>query len=180
MRKPRHRSWRVLLLPLLGEQELFDAYDFDEPWDGPNNRRLIDKMPSVYGCRWDDGRLKGHTSYVVIVGPQTPFPGSRPRKISQITDGTSRTLMVVEMSGSEIPWTAPRDLNFDEMSFEIADTDAPSMRTIHDTKKLPISQSYVCVTLVDGSCHAFARDDVTPDGLRALITADGGQTISGW
>ena len=24
-------------------------YNFDEPWDGPNNRKLIDKMPPVYG-----------------------------------------------------------------------------------------------------------------------------------
>ena len=35
--KPMH-SWRVLILPYLAEKSIYDAYDFTEPWDGPNNR----------------------------------------------------------------------------------------------------------------------------------------------
>jgi hypothetical protein len=34
--RPMH-SWRVLLLPFLEMQALYDQYDFNEPWDGPNN-----------------------------------------------------------------------------------------------------------------------------------------------
>src|SRR5262245_23624397 len=37
--RPAH-SWRVLLLPYLGYEELYKQYDFNEPWDGPNNSRL--------------------------------------------------------------------------------------------------------------------------------------------
>ena len=47
--KPKY-SWRVLILPMLGEQALYDAYDFDEPWNGPNNRKLASKMPAVFAC----------------------------------------------------------------------------------------------------------------------------------
>ena len=37
---PMH-SWRVLILPYIeGQQALFDRYDMDEPWDGPNNSKL--------------------------------------------------------------------------------------------------------------------------------------------
>jgi hypothetical protein len=37
--RPMH-SWRVLLLPYLDCKPLYDAYHFDEPWDGPHNRAL--------------------------------------------------------------------------------------------------------------------------------------------
>ena len=36
--KPMH-SWRVLILPYLGFDDLYKAYDFTEPWDGPNNKK---------------------------------------------------------------------------------------------------------------------------------------------
>ena len=34
--KPWH-SWRVLILPYLEENELYNAYDFSQPWDSPRN-----------------------------------------------------------------------------------------------------------------------------------------------
>ena len=39
--KPMH-SWRVLILPFLDETDVYNRYDFNEPWDGPNNRKLLD------------------------------------------------------------------------------------------------------------------------------------------
>ena len=30
-------------------------YNFEEPWDGPNNRKLLDKMPAVFGYPGPDG-----------------------------------------------------------------------------------------------------------------------------
>src|SRR5262249_40592874 len=49
--KPAH-SWRVLLLEFL-DHELYAKYRFDEPWDGPNNRKLESRMPSYYACPAD-------------------------------------------------------------------------------------------------------------------------------
>ncbi|MGY8768159.1 MAG: DUF1559 family PulG-like putative transporter [Pirellulales bacterium] len=45
--KPVH-SWRVLILPYLGEEELYRQYRFDEPWDSEANVRVLIKMPSVF------------------------------------------------------------------------------------------------------------------------------------
>lgn len=45
--RPWH-SWRVLLLPYLEQAPLYDAYRFDEPWDGPNNSKLHDRIPEVF------------------------------------------------------------------------------------------------------------------------------------
>ena len=43
--EPMH-SWRVLILPYIEERNLYDKYDFTEPWDGPNNSKLLADMPS--------------------------------------------------------------------------------------------------------------------------------------
>ncbi len=47
-RERPYLSWRVLLLPLVGEVELFEKFRLDEPWDSEHNRTLIRLMPKVY------------------------------------------------------------------------------------------------------------------------------------
>ncbi|MGP0067454.1 MAG: M56 family metallopeptidase, partial [Isosphaeraceae bacterium] len=66
-------SWRVAILPYIEQQELFNAYNFDEPWDSPNNRKLIDKMPSVYSYSGPGGTPSSRTnsSYFVFSGRST-------------------------------------------------------------------------------------------------------------
>jgi hypothetical protein len=44
---PPH-SWRVAILPQLGEHELYNEYRFDEPWDSDHNKKLLEKMPAVF------------------------------------------------------------------------------------------------------------------------------------
>src|SRR4051794_3818491 len=41
-------SWRVLLLPFLDEQALYEQFKLDEPWDSPNNKPLLSRMPKVF------------------------------------------------------------------------------------------------------------------------------------
>ncbi len=42
-------SWRVHLLPFLGEAVLYREFHLDEPWDSPHNMTLVSRMPQVYG-----------------------------------------------------------------------------------------------------------------------------------
>jgi len=114
--KPMH-SWRVLILPFLGEQTLYNRYDFREPWDGPHNRRLIGAMPSLYVCpSHAENGTTDRTCYVAVVGPGTAFPGSGTTSSADIRDGPSHTVMVVEAVDADIPWTEPRDLETARMS----------------------------------------------------------------
>jgi len=46
---PRY-SWRVLILPFLGEMELCSAIHLDEPWDSPHNTLFHDPEPAVFRC----------------------------------------------------------------------------------------------------------------------------------
>ena len=41
-------SWRVHLLPYLGQHVLFERFHLDEAWDSGHNKTLIDDMPAVF------------------------------------------------------------------------------------------------------------------------------------
>jgi hypothetical protein len=107
--RPMH-SWRALIIPYAGYRALAGSYHLDEPWDGPNNSRLADQMPPLYACPAHAGN--SHSSYAVVVGPETAFPEAGHTTITQIEDGDSaeQTMVVTEVGGTGIPWLEPRDL----------------------------------------------------------------------
>ncbi|HQU46281.1 MAG TPA: DUF1559 domain-containing protein, partial [Pirellulales bacterium] len=109
--RPLH-SWRILILPYLECRDLYARYDFNEPWDGPHNRLLADFMPYCYHCVSDGPWPSVTTSFLAVTGPETPWSGTTSSSFSDIVDGTSNTIAVVEVAGSGINWLEPRDLPF--------------------------------------------------------------------
>ncbi|MEZ5941226.1 MAG: DUF1559 domain-containing protein [Planctomycetaceae bacterium] len=107
----RWHSWRVLLLPYLDEQELYDQYNFNEPWDGPHNEKLLAEMPRVFQDRWKARESTIETSIMAIVGQRTIWPGDQSLQFRDIIDGTSNTLMLLEVDEHAVPWTSPNDLS---------------------------------------------------------------------
>ena len=116
--KPMH-SWRILVLPFLEQNEIYKQYRFDEPWDGPNNRKLAHQMPEIYALHGIEKPGNVTTNYLHVVGDQTASPPSHTIDESTITDGTSNTLFIVENVGADVHWMEPRDLSFESMSFTI-------------------------------------------------------------
>ncbi|MCC9609734.1 DUF1559 domain-containing protein [Blastopirellula sp. JC732] len=109
--KPIH-SWRVLILPFIEYGDLYDRYDFDEPWDAPNNRLLMQERPVVYADPRNPGEDPKTTPYQAIAGPGTCFdPTVAKMKLAEITDGTAVTAMVVENFGKPVIWTEPDDIS---------------------------------------------------------------------
>src|SRR5438270_2879813 len=47
--RPLH-SWRVLILPFIGEEDLHRQFKMDEPWDSRHNSQLLSKMPAMYSA----------------------------------------------------------------------------------------------------------------------------------
>jgi hypothetical protein len=43
---PLH-SWRVAVTPFLAQNEFFEAYSFQQAWNGPGNKLLFDEIPEV-------------------------------------------------------------------------------------------------------------------------------------
>jgi hypothetical protein len=60
-------SWRVELLPYLGEVELYKQFKLDEPWDSRNNKKLLPRMPAVYAPPGVKTRQPFLTYYQVFV-----------------------------------------------------------------------------------------------------------------
>ncbi|MBC7822061.1 MAG: DUF1559 domain-containing protein [Planctomycetaceae bacterium] len=118
----RWHSWRVLVLPQLGHDHLYQQYHFDEPWNGPRNRLLLDKMPSVFRC--PVVKSKELTNYVAVVGPQTVWPEQYACKISDLIDGADDTIQLVEHPKSDIAWLEPRDLTFAQTKKQLPATPA--------------------------------------------------------
>jgi hypothetical protein len=53
--------------------------------------------------------------FFVVTGEETVFPEFRSTTIADITDGIENTVLVIEVSGSRIPWTQPIDIPFAEL-----------------------------------------------------------------
>lgn len=117
--KPMH-SWRVLILPYLGEERLYASYDLNRPWDSPENSSLQAQMPGVFLSPGNSNPLVvGEASYMLVTGPGTMFPPSGPVPRGRITDGVGNTLLVVETNNQNIPWTEPRDLDITKLPAQI-------------------------------------------------------------
>jgi prepilin-type processing-associated H-X9-DG protein len=146
--KPMH-SWRVLLLEFL-DHELYEQYKFDEPWDGPNNRKLETKMPSCYACKSDRGnKAPWRTNYFVVVGQSTMFPGEKTMSFRELERPRSSTIMLVESIGLDVHWMEPKDLAFDSMSFVVNDRSKPSVSSRHPNGTNVCMADATTVRLVD-------------------------------
>jgi len=106
-------SWRVLILPYLEQQNVYDKFKLDEPWDGPNNKQWSEVVISTHQSP-GGGAKQGWTNYLGVFGDDAIFTGKDGVRMSQITDGTSNTITIVEADDKEaVPWAKPDDYKYD-------------------------------------------------------------------
>jgi hypothetical protein len=148
------------MLPYLDEGQLYKQFHLDEPWDSPNNKPLIAKMPAVFGNPNDPA--DGKTHYVVPVGKGLMFDGNEGIQVADITDGSSWTIMAVEADKSVI-WTKPDDLE--------VDLQKPS----NGLGSLRLAGFFAA--FADGHV-AVIPDGTDLDTLKALFTRAGGEVIN--
>jgi hypothetical protein len=153
-------SWRVHLLPYMEEEELWKSFKLDEPWDGPNNKKLIAKIPDIYKpvrgkaaegetfyqmLTWDRGLLRPK-------GDKVPF--------AAITDGLSNTFFAVE-AYTPVIWTKPDDIPY-------------------NPKELPkLGRSFdgdIHVLMGDGAARKMKKT-IDAETLRRMIVPNDGQVV---
>jgi hypothetical protein len=160
-------SWRVAILPYLDEIDLYKQFRLDEPWDSPHNRSLIAKMPSVFAD--PDPKLKeltkvGTTTYQVPVAPETIFHSHEGLAYRDITDGTSKTVLIVEVEPSRaVEWTKPQDWD--------VDIENPHEGVAREDRKV------FTAGFADGHVEAVPVD-VDPQTLRAVLTRSGKEVLN--
>lgn len=149
-------SWRVALLPYLGEDNLYKEFKLDEPWDSLHNKKLIKKLPKAFKSP-DYSWRKGRTQDMVFTGENTIFDG---KAGARKTDVDAKTIMLVLTPGDEeaIYWTKPADLSY------------------ADGKPLPnLFGKYYgqCHVLFADGTYRAVRKDTDEKVLRSLIKRKG-------
>ncbi|HEV7279666.1 MAG TPA: DUF1559 domain-containing protein [Pirellulaceae bacterium] len=167
--RPMH-SWRVAILPFIEQAPLFDRYNFDEPWDSPNNRIVGEQPVSIFHCPSSD-RPQGtnRTNYFVVYGDETMFAPNRWTKFSNVTDGLSNTIMVVECDSMNVQWSEPVDIPFDQMEFKINPPSGVGVSSNH--------RGGAQVVLGDGSVR-FLSDTVDEQTFRYMLMQADGNAVS--
>jgi hypothetical protein len=89
--------------------EHYTQYNFNEPWDSPNNKKLLSKMPSCYAAPGKNP-ADGLTYYRALVGPRTAF--ERQTTIAELNKKGSKTILIVE-AAQPVLWTKPEDIPYD-------------------------------------------------------------------
>ncbi len=165
--RPMH-SWRVLILPYMENRTLYKEYNFSEPWDGPNNKKILASRPCWgYTCISDQNANDSSstcTSYAAVVGPGTAWPGSTSKKPAELAPA-DQTIMLVEVTDADIPWTAPRDVDLSRASAMISSKHFPDTEFFFHTTRAGVN-----VAMADGSVHHMPggalESDVLPDLLK--------------
>ncbi|TWT75235.1 DUF1559 family PulG-like putative transporter [Allorhodopirellula solitaria] len=111
-------SWRVFLLPFVGESELFEKFRLDEPWDSEHNLALVKEIPEVYQNPLpinDSDPQVGQTTLLAPAGTSARFLGGQQEHgFRHISDGLSNTVAIVEVRPElAVPWTQPADYVYD-------------------------------------------------------------------
>ena len=162
--KPR-LSWRVAVLPYLGEMELYKQFHLDEPWDSPHNRPLVEKMPDIFAD--PDPKVRsaagaGKTTFQVPVGKETLFYSNEGTTLREITDGTANTIALIEVDPRRAAeWTKPADWKVD-----LANPREGLGSAAHD---------YVTAAYADGHVTILSRQQLDDKHLRANLTRAGGE-----
>jgi hypothetical protein len=155
-------SWRVLALPYMEQKALYNEFHLDEPWDSPHNLKLVERMPDLFAdpdpiLRAQSG--PGRTTFQVPRGEGTAFAGREGMKYRDMIDGTSNTVMLVEVVPERaVAWTKPDDW---EVDFQ------DPLRGVKRSDR-----TWWTTTFVDGHARIF-QDKIKPKAWSSVLTAAG-------
>lgn len=152
-------SGRVLLLPFLGEQHVYDQFDKAEAWDSPQNSHLSRTSLRVFHDPACTAHRPGQTDYLFLTGDNTIFEEGAAVALRNISDGPSNTITTVDVATSGISWAEPQDIN------------------LNNPATLPPGNSAGgnYAVFADGSVRFVRLASLLPQQIRGLATRSGGE-----
>lgn len=149
-------SWRVAILPFIEQNELYQQYHFDEPWDSEHNLTLLDKMPVIYRSPFAKADQEaGETNMLGFRGKNSALGTDGGEATGTFKDGLANTLLLVEAECT-VPWTKPQDIPEDAGSARFFDDHA------------------LTFLMADGKVRS---EKISPEELLKLISRNGGEAV---
>ena len=156
-------SWRVLILEFI-DYQLYEKYDFNEPWDGPNNSKLIEQRPSIFAFHHSEQpRI---TNYLAVVGSETMWPEEQVFALEDVKDDSGQTILLIENHGNDIVWTEPRDLQLADMQSVAAESVNGISSHYNPPAVVMVNTKVITVPL-----------ETSADVIEKMMTRNGGETI---
>ncbi len=159
----RLHSWRTLILPYLNQKALYDQIDLSKPWNDPANAAALKESILQYGC--PSAKVpNASTTYLAVVTPESILRPVASCSISDVKDGTSNTLLLIEVDAAHaVPWMAP--------------TDADEALLLSFDSKFKLSHSGGLHGLFGDGAVKFLTTSIPNEVRQALITVAGNETI---
>lgn len=162
----RLHSWRTLILPYMEQWPLYLKIDFTKPWDDPANAEAWEQPMPVYVCASVPYGVEEFTptTYLAVVGPDCAFSGSVPRKLSEVTDSTGTTMIVIDAPHDRaVHWMSPHDISDEEvLAF------GPKSQFSHN--------GVFAAAFLDGHAMPIPQD-IDRETLHGILTIAGGEEV---
>ena len=156
-------SWRIHILPFMDQAPLYNRLNMEEAADSDQNKPILENAEYPYRSVSDEEQPKT-TRFRMFSGEGTLLPGGKGARIRDIIDGTSNTILAIQVGPQKaVPWHQTK-------------TGIPI-----DSKKLleelgkPGPNGYL-VLFCDGSVQTLPGD-ITAEQLKALVTINGGEIV---
>ena len=158
-------SWRVAILPFIGQADLYQNFRLNESWDSKHNHPLISSMPAVFKSEvardaLPDGAA-GKTQIVLPVmdGSLWHSNDRMPPRITHVTDGTAYTMgLMVAPPNQAVVWTKPEDFQIKNPHEIFGDRDHCPIATL------------------DGGFFQLSKL-ATAEDIRSLLTNNAGDVV---
>ncbi len=187
-------SWMTQLLPHLGHQELYDKFDFNQPWTRDPNLKYTRTVIPQFLNPADDRKTAtslrsygmGLTHFVGMSGIEKErqdvaanYPRSDPRagvfgykeiaRPADIKDGTSQTIMIVGAAANPQAWVKGGGAT-------VRGAREPFFDKFRGLGSKGTPKPGTLTVMADGSVR-FISSDIDPAVFRAMCTINGKDTV---
>lgn len=120
-------SWRVLLLPYLFQDQIYQEFDLDQPWDTETNLAAAQWMPPTYESIYLPLETRSnHTPFVALAGPNTVLNTSQTVSVEAITQNDGAAVVVIADHSNPVFWTEPSEMTPETFATWTALDDQPA------------------------------------------------------
>jgi hypothetical protein len=110
-------SWRVAMLPSLGEEELYKQFHLNEAWDSEHNKTLLEKMPKIFADP-NDLTAANKSVFRMIGGTGSFLDSHKGGFTTTDVQNPADTIYLIAVTPEQaVEWTKPEFVQYDANTF---------------------------------------------------------------